>query len=131
MPTFNQEISTTVGLNTQTIVSNTTTVGNIIDKQGNEAVNIAVHSVFITDGDYTLLLEHGDESNLSDAATVASTDLDALVSTVDLSSSDDNVSKDIGYVGKKRFIRPNYVSTNVSAGGTMGVLVVFGRPRSA
>lgn len=129
MPTFNQEISTIVALDVQDITTNTTTVGNIIDTQGNEAVDVAIFAGTVTDGDYVLSLEHGDESNLSDAAVVAAKDLDELVASVDFGSADDNVSKNIGYVGKKRFIRVNIVSTNTSTGATnFGSLVLFGRP---
>jgi len=130
MATFNQEVSTIVGLDVQDITSDTTTVGNIIDTQGQEALDIVLFTGTATDGDYVLSLEHGDESNLSDAAVVAATDLDELVTTVAMAAADDDVSKNIGYVGKKRFIRINIVSTNTTTGVTnFGGLVIFGRPR--
>lgn len=129
MSTFNQEVSTIVAFDLQEITSDTTTVGNIIDKQGNEAMDISVIGGVITDGDYTLLLEHGDESNLSDATTLAATDLDALISTMDFADSDDQTSKSIGVVSKKRFIRPSLVSTNTTSGGFFTSEIIFGRPR--
>ena len=130
MATFNQEVTTIVALDVQDITTNTTTVGNIIDTQGNEAIDVVLFTGTATDGDYVLSLEHGDESNLSDTTVVAAKDLDALVSTVAMASADDDVSKNIGYVGKKQFIRPNIVSTNTSTGVTnFGGLVIFGRPR--
>ena len=130
MATFNQEISTIIGLDVQDITTDTTTVGNIIDTQGEEAVDVALFTGTATDGDYVLSLEHGDDPALSDAAVVAAKDLDALVSTVAMAAADDDVSKSIGYVGKKRYIRINIVSTNTTTGVTnFGGLIVFGRPR--
>jgi len=131
MATFNQEVSLEVGLDIAAISTDTTTVGNIIDTAGNEAVDIALVTGTITDGDYVLSLEHGDDSGLSDAAVVAATDLDALVSTVAIAAADDNTAKSIGYVGKKRYVRINVVSTSTSTGGTVGGLIVFGRPHQA
>lgn len=129
MSTFNQEITSQKAFDTQAIVSNTTTVGDIMDTQGDEASDVLIKSGTITDGAYTLLLEHGDDPALSDAATVPANFLDAAISTMDFALTDDNVDKLIGYVGKLRFLRPSIVSTGVTTGGTFSGSVVFGRPR--
>ncbi len=132
MATFNQEVSVEVALPSQSITSNTSTVSSIIiDTAGNEAFDVALVSGTITDGVYDLLLEHGDDSGLADAATVATTDLDAAISSVQIILTDDDTAKSIGYVGKKRYIRVTIVSTGVTTGGAIGVVVVRGRPHKA
>jgi len=62
--------NTKVALAAQAIASDTTTVGEIIDLQDVEMVDFVGLFGDFTDGTYAFLIEHGDESNLSDAAAV-------------------------------------------------------------
>jgi hypothetical protein len=113
-----------VALDIQAITEPTTTIGNIIDTKGFESLDMVLASGVITDGDYEVTLEHGDEANLSDGAAVASTDLIGTLPSID--ENDDNAIEHFGYIGKKQFVRPSIVSTNVSTGGTMGIIANLG-----
>jgi len=123
------QIKAESGLDIQIISTDTTTAGNIIDTQGFDSLTFLFNTGVITDGDYLLLIEEGDDSGLSDAAAVADADLtttEALASfTAD--TDDGKVSK-IGYTGSKQFVRASIVSTNTSTGGTMGIVAVDGHP---
>ena len=127
---LSSKLNPVVALNTQAISSNTTTVGNIIDTKGYNSLDFALVTGTITDGDYALTIEDGDDSGLSDAATVAS---DFIVGTLPAftEDTDDDAVKHCGYVGKKRYVRVSVVSTNVSTGGTVSVLGTLGFPGSA
>lgn len=119
-----------IAVDIQAITTNTTTVGNIINAADfDHGVNFTFISGVITDGDYDVLIEHGDASNLSDAAAVPNTELTGQDPTsatapeaqAQISASDE--IKKIGYVGAKAFVRMSIVSTNTSTGGTMGAIV--------
>ena len=122
-------ISTDVGLNFGSIATDTTTVGNIIDLAGFASLVFSLVTGTVSDGDYTLVIEHGDDSALSDAATVASTDLIGGLPSF-TADTDDNLSKDVGYVGKKRYVRASIVSANTTSGAFIGVVAIKGHALS-
>ncbi len=123
------ELSPDNALDLAAITSDTTTPGEIIDSKGFEGLDFNIRSGTITDGAYTTTMEDGDESNLSDAAPV---DSDLIIGTLPaFADSEDNVTKHVGYVGKKRFARINIVSTGTTSGGFFAATAVKGKPRSA
>lgn len=113
-----------VGLNTAVINSNATTNGVIIDTQGFGALEYLLAIGARTDGTYTLQLQHGDAANLSDAATVGAAD---LLGSLPVGNTANTVQR-VGYVGDKRYVRANVVSTSVTTGATVGVTAILGRP---
>ena len=119
-----------IALNVQAISSDTTTVGNNIDVADFESgVNFTIFSGVYTDGTYDVLVEHGDDSGLSDAAPVPDNQLlgqDPTSSTapeLQAQIGAANEIKKIGYVGAKAFVRISIVSTVVTTGGTIGAIV--------
>jgi len=117
-------------LDIQTIGTDTTTNGDILDTQGYESVTFLFQTGTVTDGDYAVLIQEGDESDLSDAASVADAD---LIGTEALASfdadTDDNKTTKLGYKGNKRYVRFNIVSTNTSSGAVLGAMAVLGHAR--
>ena len=127
---IHNEIYPTVALNTAAISSNITTIGtNIIDTQGFGALEFVQQVGARTDGTFTIALEHGDAANLSDAAAPDASDLLGTLAATAISTA--NTVKRIGYVGNKRYVRANVVSTSVTTGATVGVLAIRGRPTLA
>jgi hypothetical protein len=114
-----------VGLNFGSIATDTTTVGNIIDSAGFASLVLTLATGTVTDGDYTLVVEHGDDSALSDATTVAATDLIGGLPSF-TADTDDNLAKAVGYVGKKRYVRASIVSANTTSGAFIGVVAIKG-----
>lgn len=132
MKDLHSNILQKVALNIQAISSDTTTVGNIIDTRGFQSCEFVNISGTITDGDYALLIEHGDEANLSDAAPVADADLIGTEAAASFDADDDdNKALRVGYIGEKRYVRASLVSTNTTSGGTLGVLAILGHPHVA
>lgn len=86
-------------------------VGNIIDRQGSDALEFVLSMTARTDGTVTPLIEHGDAADLSDAAAVPDTELLGTEAAAALSAV--GLSK-VGYVGNKRYVR----LTAVTAAGT-------------
>ena len=121
-----------VALDIATIAANATTEGNIIDTQGYEGVVVGLITGTVTAGDYAIQLMDGDDSALSDEAVVTDANLlgtEALASfTAD--TDDDKISK-LGYIGIKRYIRVDIVSTGTSTGAVIGAWGILGNVRSA
>ena len=119
-----------VALDSQDITTDTTTVGNIIDTRGFESLEYVIQSGTITDGTYTLVLEQGDDSGLSDAAVVPTDEvLGVLTGFV---AADDDAAKRVGSIGKKRFQRLSILSASTSTGATkVSSVAVLGHPQSA
>lgn len=111
---LHHNIKTVISLAAQTINSNTTTVGAIIDTAGFESVEFSVQVGTITDGAYALVLEQGDDSGLSDAAAVPSDEV--LGDLTGFVAADDDSVKRVGSIGKKRYQRLSIVSTGVTTG---------------
>ena len=118
-------ISTDVGLNFGSIATNTTTVGNIIDSKGFASLTYSLVTGTVTDGDYALIIEDGDDSALSDAAVVSVTSLVGALPAFD-DNADDNKALSVGYIGKKRYVRASLVSTNTASGAVIGVVAIKG-----
>lgn len=123
---LHNEATSRLGLTVAAIASNTNTDGAIIDTAGYESLEFYLISGTITDGTYTAQLFHGNDSGLSDGVQL--TGEEVLGSAVFISTSD-NVTKRIGYVGKKRYVRLRIVSTGVTTGGTLGAVAVLGTPQ--
>jgi hypothetical protein len=121
---LSSRIKTETAFDNQTITSDTTTNGNIIDMQGFFGLTFVSLAATLTLGDFTPLIEHGDDPALSDAAAVED---DFLIGTEAQAAYTgglgDNTTRRIGYVGKKRYIRLSYVTTN-SADGTLGAIAI-------
>ncbi len=101
-----QRVSNAVGVGTGTVVSST------VDTQGFEGVMFLVAFGAITDGTPNIQGRQGQQSNMSDAATLAGTD-------VAMADADDN---DIGILD---IYRPaeRYVDCQVVRGGATGCVI--------
>lgn len=90
----------------------------IIDTLGFESLAFLVQAGAITTGGFTPLMEHGDASNLSDAAAVPARQAPGLVPFTKTPTDDSNKLRRVGYLGSKRYVRLTPVSDNVGAKGT-------------
>lgn len=111
----------------QTISSNTTTTGAIIDTAGyDNGVYFAIGCNAYTDGTYTMTIQEGDDSGLSDASTVTTSQLvygayPALKAAIAEGSA---CAKEAVF-STKRYLRMSIVSTGVTTGADVfGVAVM-------
>lgn len=120
-----------IALNGQTIATDTTTVGNIIDTQYFEALEFIVQVNARSAGTVTPLIEDGDNSALSDAAPVSDQFLiPSINAEANAAISTANTASRVGYVGKKRYARLSLVSTG-TANLYASALAVKGHPHTA
>jgi hypothetical protein len=122
-------VDTDVAVNFGAIASDTTTSGNIISLAGFGSLVLSLITGIVTDGDYSLTLEHGDDPLLSDATPVPSTDLIGGLPAF-TADTDDNATLNVGYIGKKPYVKANIVSANTTSGAFIGVLAIKGHALS-
>lgn len=109
------------------VSDNTAQVSTIIDRQGFESVEFVVNIGTVADSDATFafLLEEGDQSNLSDNATVSSTDSLGTQSAAGFQFDSDSQVRKIGYIGTKRYLRVTITPANNSGNADLGVLALL------
>lgn len=128
---LHNNITPAVAVNIQTISSNTTVTGNVVDLAGYQGCEFIFVTGSITDGDYTVEITECDTSGGTYTA-VADADLlgtEAAASTTD--NDDDNEYGKIGYIGSKRYVKATITSTNVTTGATVGMVALKGFPQVA
>ena len=82
-----------------------TKVGDIIDTDGAEGLELVIQSGVLTTGTFTPKIEDGDDPALSDAADVATAFLIGTIAEATFAVTDDNATKKIGVVNHKRYVR--------------------------
>lgn len=109
----------------ETITTDTTTNGSIIDTADYECgFSLFVVVSALTDGDYQLNLQEGDESDLSDAVSIAADKLIGTEPSVDAATAAGAVLEKVGVFSNKRYVRPQIVSTSTTSGATLQLIVV-------
>jgi hypothetical protein len=112
---------------------NTAKVGEIIDGADAGAVEYIIQtgSLADTDATFTVLLEEGDNSALSDAATVAAADLLGTAAAASFIFSDDNKISKLGYTGSKRYTRLTVTPANNTGAVLISACAILGSLRAA
>lgn len=114
------------------VADTTAQVGQIIDRQGFESITyvIATGSIADADATFTVLLEEGDESDLSDAAAVADADLIGTEALAGFTFADDDGCRKIGYKGNKRYTRLTITPVANASAALLSAVAVMGHPVS-
>ncbi len=96
------------------ISDDTPEVSQIIDTQRRKAVEFitAIGAFADADAVVTPVVDHGDDSGLSDAAAVPDNMLLGTEADAAFAIADVNSTKSIGYVGDKRYVRITYTPVN-------------------
>lgn len=115
------------------VTDNTAQAGQIIDRKGYDSLCYVIQAGGLADADVTVtaLLEHGDDSGLSDAVAVPDAMLNGTEALAGLTYADDNEPRKLGYVGDKRYTRLTLTPANNSGNLFLSVTAVLGHPQSA
>lgn len=113
------------------ITDNTAQVSQIIDRAGFEMVMFVIAAGNLADADatFTTLLEHGDASNLSDAAAVPDSQLTGTEAAASFTFADDNGVRKLGYVGPKRYLRLTITPANNTGAAIFAALALLSEAR--
>lgn len=109
------------------VSDNTAQVSQIIDTQGYGSLEflILLGSIADADATFTVLVEHGNVSNLSDAAAVADSELIGTEVLASFQFDSDNLTKKIGYRGAKRYVRLTITPANNASAALMAAAAVL------
>lgn len=109
---------------------NTAQVSQVIDRQGFNSLVFVIATGSLADADatFTVLVEDGDVSNLSDAAAVADVDLLGTEALASFTFSDDDKVRKIGYVGAKRYVRLTITPAANASAALLSAVAVLGHP---
>lgn len=110
------------------VADNTAQVSQIIDMQGFQSLLfvIALGSIADADATFAVLVEHGDESDLSDAASVPDIELLGTEAAAGFQFDDDDGVKKIGYRGYKRYVRLTITPTGNASAALMSAVALLG-----
>lgn len=113
--------------------ANNALVGQIIDKQGFESLTYAIStgSLATDAATFTVLLEHGDAANLSDAVAVPDIDLLGTEALAGFIGTDDNKCRKLGYIGAKRYTRLTITPASNAAAALISATAILGHAQIA
>lgn len=113
------------------VADNTAVVSEIVDLGGYAQAMFAINIGAIADADatFTVLVEHGDQANLSDAAAVPDTQLTGTELAAGFRFDSDNTTRKIGYVGPKRYLRLTITPVSNAGDAFFDAVAILGTPR--
>lgn len=111
----------------------TALVSQIIDTSGYDSLEfiIATGSIADADATFTVLVEDGDNSALSDNAAVGDDFLVGTEAEAAFTFADDNEVRKIGYKGSKRYVRLTITPVNNSSAAVICAVAVLSHPNIA
>lgn len=115
------------------VTDNTAQVTQILDMQGFKGAMLAIATGSLADADaaFTVLVEHGDAANLSDAAAVPDAELTGTEVGAGFTFTHDDAVRAIGYVGTKRYVRATITPANNTGNVFLSAVWLRGFPHVA
>ncbi len=112
------------------VSDNTALVSQIIAMQGFRSLVFAIALGELSDADATfvVLVEHGDDPALGDAAAVPDDQLIGTELSAGWQFDDDNETRKIGYMGSKAYVRLTLTPVNNTSTTLVAAVAVLGHP---
>lgn len=112
------------------VADNTAQVSQIIDRLNFGSMEFVIVTGSLADADatFTVLVEHGDAANLSDAVAVPDEDLLGTELLAAFTFADDDKLRKIGYRGIKRYVRLTITPSGNASAALLAVVAVMGSP---
>lgn len=128
---LHNELKISRALSPVSVGDNTAQVSQIVDTAGYASLELAILTGSLADADatFTVLIEHGDASNLSDAAAVPDDQLLGTEAGASFQFDDDNETRKIGYRGSKRYVRATITPANNTGAALLAAAWIQGNGR--
>lgn len=113
------------------LADDTPQVTTIVDRLGFDSLELVFLTGTLADAGatFTLLLEHGDASNLSDAVAVPDDELLGTEAGASLTQANDSVTAKLGYTGTKRYVRGTLTPSGNGSAAPLAALWHLGHPQ--
>ena len=113
------------------VATDTAQVSQIIDLSGVSFLEFVIATGSIADADatFTVLVEHGDQPTLSDAAAAPDSDLLGLESEAAFNFASDDQTRQIGYIGAKRYVRLTITPSGNAAAALISCVALCGKKK--
>lgn len=110
--------------------NDTPLVSEIIDRRAFDSLTfvIATGTLADTDATFTVLVEHDDAGGFGTAAAVPDNMLLGTEALAGFTFAADNVTRKIGYVGDKRYVRLTITPSGNSGNAPIAVIALGGHP---
>ena len=140
MRDLHSNISVRRCIDPQSVSTNTALVGQIIDRMGGaggafEMLEFLIVSGAIASGSavFTVTMDHGDTSNLADAAAITdpSSLLLGTLAGASFTFASPNSQFRVGYVGGKRYVRLTLTTTSNAAAALLAAVAILSAPALA
>ncbi len=112
------------------LANNDAQVSEIIDMRGWKSMVFCILTGGLVDADavFTVLIEDGDDSGLSDNTAVADVELLGTEALISFDFADDDDARKIGYRGEKRYVRMTITPTLNTGDAPLAALAIMGDP---
>lgn len=132
MRDLHNNIHTERAISPVSVADTTAQVSQIIDVDGYQSLEflILIGAVADVDATFTVLVEDGDESDLSDAVAVADANLLGTEVLAGFQFDDDNEMRKIGYIGNKRYVRLTITPVANASAAVIAATALLGHPAS-
>jgi hypothetical protein len=112
------------------VTDTTAFVSQIIDVKGYDALTFVILTGSLADADatFTVLVEHGDNSALSDAAAVDDKELVGTEALASFTFAHDDATRKVGYVGNKRYVRLTVTPAANTGNAFIAATAILGHP---
>lgn len=109
---------------------NTALVSEIIDRRdfGSLAFVIQTGTLADSDATFAVLVEHDDAGGFGTAVAVPDNMLNGTEALAGFTVSADNVTRKIGYVGEKRYVRLTITPSGNSGNAPIAAVAILGHP---
>jgi hypothetical protein len=109
---------------------NTAYVSQIIDVQGFDSLTflIATGSLADADATFAVTMDHGDQSNLSDAAAVPAAQIAGTLALAGFTFAADDSTRKVGYLGDKRYVRLTITPSANTGNVFIAAIALLGHP---
>lgn len=110
------------------VADNTAQASQIIDMKGFGSLEFVIATGSLADADatFTVLVEHGDDSALGDAAAVPDAYLLGTEADASFTFAADDAVKKIGYAGNKRYVRLTVTPAGNASAALLAAVALLG-----
>lgn len=109
------------------VTDNTAQVCQIIDRSTYDSLMFVIATGTLADADATfaVTMDHGDASNLSDAASVPAAELNGTLAGASFTFTNDDTTREIGYAGVKRYVRLTITPSANTGNAPLAVVAIL------